>query len=676
MAERTISTKLTLDGETEFKQKMISVNSELKTLKSEMSLVDETFKGQANTMDALTKKDEILRKEKEQQIEKIKELKEAVSKSTEAFGDADTRTNKYRQQLNNAEAGLIKLDRELQANQKYMNEAKNSADGCATSIDGYGKEIKDAAEHTSSFGEILKANLSSEAIIGGIKAVAGAAKELGTAIKDTVVDAAAYADDILTKSTVTGIDTDQLQAYTYMAELTDTSVETITGSLSKLTRNMATAQKGTGDAAKAFEALGVAITDENGELRSNQDVFFEALDVLGKMSNETQADAYAMQIFGKSAQDLKPLMAQGKEGLAELTDEAIRVGAVLPKETLESLGAVDDAMKRLTGTLDATKNAIGAEFAEPVESILTGFTAVLQGETEKGLGLIEEGFEQAGQILAGMGDEAEKAIDLLLGTIIDRLPDILDSGSELIVSLLNGIAEKAPDMVPKITELIQSLLTTIAENLPEIVEAGLNIVVALGGGIIEALPEIATASVQIIFSITKAIGESLHHVVNAGFEIVQGLWNGISGNIEWLRKKLKGWANGIVSDIKGFFGINSPSRVMRDQIGKYLADGVGEGFVNEMSSISRDMARAIPSNFEVAATMNANLQRPSMAQSVESGMMKAISTSEMVRAISESVTGNTGAMGTIQLNSVIKLDSRVIGESVTEYQVARERARG
>ena len=128
------------------------------------------------TMDALTKKDEILRKEKEQQIEKIKELKEAVSKSTEAFGDADTRTNKYRQQLNNAEAGLIKLDRELQANQKYMNEAKNSADGCATSIDGYGKEIKDAAEHTSSFGEILKANLSSEAIIGGIKAVAGAAK--------------------------------------------------------------------------------------------------------------------------------------------------------------------------------------------------------------------------------------------------------------------------------------------------------------------------------------------------------------------------------------------------------------------------------------------------------------------------------------------------------------------
>lgn len=676
MAVRTISTKIALDGEQEFKKQMNSVNSELKTLKSEMTLANEAFKGQANTMDALTKKDEILRKEKEQQIEKIKALKEAVSDSTKAFGDADTRTDKYRQQLNNAEAGLIKLDRELQANQKYMNEAKNSADSCATSIDGYGKEIKTAAEQTSSFGEILKANLSSEAIISGIKAVAGAAKELGTAIKDTILDSAAYADDILTKSTVTGIGTDQLQAYTYMAGLTDTSVDTITGSLTKLTRNMATAQKGTGDAAKAFEALGVAITDESGELRDNQDVFFEALDVLGKMSNETQADAYAMQIFGKSAQDLKPLMAQGKEGLAELTDEAIRVGAVLPKETLESLGAVDDAMQRLTGTLDATKNAIGAEFAEPVESILTGFTAVLQGETEKGLGLIEDGFEQAGQILAGMGDEAEKAIDLLLGTIIDRLPDILDAGSELIVSLLNGIAEKAPDMVPKITELIQSLLTTIAENLPEIVEAGLNIVVALGGGIIEALPEIATASVQIIFSITKAIGESLHHVVNAGFEIVQGLWNGISGNIDWLRKKLKGWVDGIVSDIKGFFGINSPSRVMRDQIGKYLADGVGEGFVNEMSSISRDMAKAIPSNFEVAATMNTNLQRPSMAQSVESGMMKAISTSEMVRAISESVTGNTGAMGTIQLNSVIKLDSRVIGESVTEYQVARERARG
>lgn len=102
MSTRTITTRLATEGETEFKRSMSSANSELKTLRSEMSLADAEFKGQANTMEALTKKNDLLRRAQEQQTEKVKALEQAVKDAAEAYGENDKRTDNYRQQLNRA----------------------------------------------------------------------------------------------------------------------------------------------------------------------------------------------------------------------------------------------------------------------------------------------------------------------------------------------------------------------------------------------------------------------------------------------------------------------------------------------------------------------------------------------------------------------------------------------
>lgn len=144
MAQRTISTRITLDGEKEFKQQMALVNSELKTLRSELSYTEERFKGQANTMEALTEKDRILRKEIEQQTEKVKALEQAVADATEAYGEADRRTDSYKQQLNNARTALLRMNGELDENSQYLREAEDSADRAARSIDEFGREVKDA----------------------------------------------------------------------------------------------------------------------------------------------------------------------------------------------------------------------------------------------------------------------------------------------------------------------------------------------------------------------------------------------------------------------------------------------------------------------------------------------------------------------------------------------------
>ena len=191
MATRTITTRIALDGEKAFKDQMVQVNGELRNLKSEMTLVDATFKGQANTTEALTAKHKVLRGSVEQQRERVRALTQAVEDATQAYGDNDKRTDGYRQSLNRAKAELINLNRELEDNERYLDEARKSADGCAESIDEYGKAVRDADSNKDPLGNLmagfgnLKGLLAGGAVVGGIKAV-------GDAIMSVVEDTAEY----------------------------------------------------------------------------------------------------------------------------------------------------------------------------------------------------------------------------------------------------------------------------------------------------------------------------------------------------------------------------------------------------------------------------------------------------------------------------------------------------
>lgn len=191
MATRTITTRIALDGEKAFKDQMAQVNGELRNLKSEMTLVDATFKGQANTTEALTAKHKVLRGSVEQQRERVRALTQAVEDATQAYGDNDKRTDGYRQSLNRAKAELINLNRELEDNERYLDEARKSADGCAESIDEYGNAVRDADSNKDPLGNLmagfgnLKGLLAGGAVVGGIKAV-------GDAIMSVVEDTAEY----------------------------------------------------------------------------------------------------------------------------------------------------------------------------------------------------------------------------------------------------------------------------------------------------------------------------------------------------------------------------------------------------------------------------------------------------------------------------------------------------
>lgn len=190
MATRTIATRLTLEGEKEYKKELGKVNQEIGLLSDKMKRADAEFRGQANSIEALTTKNDLLREAQQKQIDKIAKLQTAIEDCGEAYGENDEAVMRFKRQLEKAETDLIDLNDELSSNERYLDEARTSTDKCAKSIDEYGKQVKDAAKATDDFngagggkggignliGQLgsLKKMLVGGAVVAGLKAASDA----------------------------------------------------------------------------------------------------------------------------------------------------------------------------------------------------------------------------------------------------------------------------------------------------------------------------------------------------------------------------------------------------------------------------------------------------------------------------------------------------------------------
>lgn len=360
--------------------------------------------------------------------EKQKALAEAVSLTTNKLSDL----RKVYDTLPKGENGELteeqkKLQQEINVTQGTLEKYKKQVREVTAELDTMGKETdeveketKERGEETKTFGALLKANLTRDAIKGLATGIVNLGKQMFEMGKET----RAYADNVMQLSTQYGLTTDKIQEFQYMSELTDTSLETITGSMTKLTKNMQTATKGTGDAYARFEKLGISVTDTEGNLRSTDEVFAEAISRLGNVENATERDALAMNIFGKSAMDLNPLIAVGREGLADYRAEAHEMGYVLDTDTLESLGAVDDAMQRANKRIDAVKNQIGRYLAPIVAEITEAFAEWRMSVDWQQVGqVIKTTMEIIGKAIKGLIDIFKTVIDVGK-KVADTLKDI------------------------------------------------------------------------------------------------------------------------------------------------------------------------------------------------------------------------------------------------------------
>ena len=200
MATRTIATRLTLDGEKEYKKELGKVNQELGYVSDKMKHADAEFRNNANTLEALEKKNELLREAQQKQIDKIAKLETAIDDCSEAYGDGDEAVLRFKRQLEKAETDLINLNDELSANERYLDEARTSADKCAKSIDEYGKKVGAAASDTDKLTGI-----------GGKGGIGGLVEQLGS-LKGMLLGGAAVAGLKATSDAIIGI-VDETEEY-------------------------------------------------------------------------------------------------------------------------------------------------------------------------------------------------------------------------------------------------------------------------------------------------------------------------------------------------------------------------------------------------------------------------------------------------------------------------------
>lgn len=549
--------KIGVEGEKEFKNALKDINQSFKVLGSEMNLVASQFDKNDKSIESLTSRNDVLNRQIDSQKDKIETLRAALQNATDSFGENDRRTQSWAIQLNNAQAELNGMEKELESNNKALETAGSGFDDAEKQANQFGDELNataNDAENTGGkfekLGGILKGigAAMGTAFVGISAAAVGASK----ALADMTVGASQYADDILTMSTVTGMSTDSLQAYKYAAELVDTSLETLTGSMARNVRSMTSARDGTGAVADAYKTLGVSVTDANGTLRDSETVYWEAIDALKNVSNETERDALAMQLFGKSAQELNPLIEQGSEGIAKLTAEAESMGAVMSEESLQALGNFDDSMQRLKSGSEAAKNALGMVLLPQLQELADGGVGLL-GEFTKGLNDAEGDWTKISEVI---GDTVGGLTEMLLeqlpnliqlgldivssvgGAILENLPMIVDAASQIIMTLLGGLIEALPAITQGALQLVLALVDGIIANLPALVGAAVQMIAVLVSGIGESLPQLVPAIVQAVVLIAATLVENLPLLLDAALQLILGLAQGLIDAIPQLVEAL------------------------------------------------------------------------------------------------------------------------------------------
>lgn len=441
-----INTKFTLSGEKEYKQAISEIGRGMKVLDSEMRKVTSAYAQNADSVEALGAKNDVLERKILTQTEKIEYLKAALQQSAEKYGEADKRTMQWQTSLNNAEADLNSLNNQVDENKQKIADSGKEMGNLGDVVNGLtsklGIQLPDSMK--TSMNGMLQLDTTTVAVAGGFAAVAAAIVKAEKALISMTKEAASNADDLLTLASVTGTTTDSVQELNYMADLTDVSFDRIKDSLKETTNKMQEAETGTGDAYEAYKRLKVEITNTDGSLRSAQDVFYDTIDALGEMKNKTERDALAMDLMSESAQELNPLIDLGGEKMRAYAQEAHDMGYVLDNDALKSLQGVDDAYSRLQKTQEGVKNQLAVEFAPYLEEFYGDVTTMVKdgGKAIKDSGIVDAFgmlLETVGDILNPMSDLSNNRVPALTKALqpLAKVMALMADAAELLKGVIN-----------------------------------------------------------------------------------------------------------------------------------------------------------------------------------------------------------------------------------------------
>lgn len=267
----------------------------------------------------------------------------------------------------------------------------------------------------------------------------------------------------------------------------------------------------------------------------------------------------------------------------------------------------------ITENIPALMPVISDLFGNILQYIIESLPIIINSGVQIILALVQGIGESLPTLIPALVD----AVVLIVETLIDNIDLIIDAGIQLILGLADGLIEALPRLIDKVPEIIEKLFDAFIRNFPKIVEAGGQLIGKLIVGIIGSLGTLYSRVPEIIHTVVKGISSGYQTIKNAGLNLVAGIWEGISGSLDWIKNKIKGWVGNVTKFIKNLFGIHSPSKLFKDEIGTNLALGIGEGFTDTMTDVQQEMADAIPTKFDT--TINSKIGNNSYQNVANSG---------------------------------------------------------
>ena len=317
------------------------VRKSTKDIDSELRKVNNSLKFNPGNVDLLRQKQTLLNQKIEQTENNLKDLRN-MQKQVANDPNQGKNSAAYRE----LQREIIKSENQL----KRFNAEQRKIKAALSPLGQFGSKMSEVGTKLTNAGNKMRGlSMAGAAVTATIGALA--------------VKSAKAADDLNTLSKVTGIGTDRLQMYQLAAEQVDVSVESIAKSQKTLKKNMLTASEG-GSAAETFKRLGINVKDANGNLRDADEVFDEAIKKLGSMKNETERDALAMKLMGKSAADLNPLIKDGGEAYQRVAQMMAKNGLkVVDQKTLDQANQFNDRISDIKTIAGATFQTLGTQLA-------------------------------------------------------------------------------------------------------------------------------------------------------------------------------------------------------------------------------------------------------------------------------------------------------------------------
>lgn len=626
-----IGPKIGVDGEAEYRRQINQIIQQSKTLESQMKLVASQFTSATTAEEKNAKTAAVLTKQIDTQRERVKLLAEQTGKAAAKYGESDAKTQKWQQALNEAQASLNKMQNELRDTTSEMRDMDDAMDS--------------GAKKALSFGDVLKANLASDVIISGVKAMASAIKEVGAALVDLGKQSIqGFAEQ---EQLIGGVDTlfkessAQVQQYANNAYKTagmsaNQYMETVTSFSASLLQSLG------GDTKAAAEKADQAITDMS--------------DNINKMGSDAQSVQNAYQGFAKANYTMLDNLKLGyggtKEEMQRLLTDAEKISGI--KYDISSYADIVDAIhvvqtemgitgttaKEAATTIDGSVNSMKSAWSnlitgmsnenldldKLVQNVIDSVNTFadnliprlqimlprfVQGLTQlisnmipyvapalelllppliEGLGGLVSGIVQA---LPAAVEAISAVIPMLVEQLTILLPQIISAGVEIIAALASGIGENLPTLIPAVVDAIITITEGLIDHIDLLIIAAGQLIAGLAQGLIEAIPRLIGRLPEIISAIVNGLLKGLAAIGMVGQQLVEGLWNGIKNAGQWLYDKLSGWVSDILGWIKGFFGIRSPSKVFADEVGEFIPPGITLGVKQAMPRAMRDMGKEL-----------------------------------------------------------------------------------